>query len=253
MTMRQVLLPPLAALSIGAFAVAAAIAAPGESSGPPGMEQMQHWAADHEALLDAKLAGLKAGLKLTPDQEKLWPPFETAVRDAAKMRMEHMKAMMDRMQKMRDMDMTEPMQGTDDMKDMGPPDQAISPVDRLEALAKRMSERGAAMLNVAEAAKPLYASLDDTQKRLFGLLGGEMLLMGHGQHHRGMGPMGGMGKGMMGGEMGMMGREGMGMGMMGGQKGMMGQGGMGMMGREPGGMNMMGRQSDDEEDNSDDQ
>ena len=99
------------------------------------MEQMQHWAADHEALLDARLAGLKAGLKPPPDQEKLWPPFETAVRDAAKMRMEHMKAMMDRMQKMRDMDMTELMQGTDDMKDMGPPDQAISPVDRLEALA----------------------------------------------------------------------------------------------------------------------
>ena len=136
---------------------------------------------------------------------------------------------------------------------MGPPDQAISPVDQLEALAKRMSERGAAMLNVAEAARPLYASLDDTQKRLFGLLGGEMLLMGHGHHHRGMGPMGAMGKGMMGGEMGMMSREGMDMGMMGGQKGMMGRGGMGMMGREPGGMNMMGRQSDDDEDNSDDQ
>lgn len=229
MTMRRIFLPPLAALSIGAFAVAAAIAAPGELSGPPGMEQMQHRAADHEALLDARLAGLKAELKLTADQEKLWPPFERAVRDAAKMRMEHMKAMMDRMQKMRDMNMTEPMQGTDDTNDMGPPDQATSPVDQLEALAKRMSERGAALLNVAEAAKPLYASLDDTQKRLFGLLGGETLLMGHGRHHRGMGPMGGMGKGMMGG------------------------GGMGMMGREPGGMNMKGHQPDDEEGNSDDQ
>ena len=179
MTMRRVLLPPLAALSIGAFAFAPAMAAPGKSSGPPGMEQMRHWASDHEALLDARVAGLKAGLKLTPDQEKLWPPFETAVRDAAKMRMEHMKAMMDRMQKMRHMDMTEPMQDTDDTKDMGPPDQAVSPVDRVEVLAQRMLDRGAAM-KVADTAKPLYASLDDTQKRLFGLLGGEMLLMGHG-------------------------------------------------------------------------
>ena len=84
----------------------------------------------------------------------------------------------------------------------------FSPVDRLEARAKRISERGAAMLNVAEAAKPLYASLDDTQNRLFGMLGGEMLLMGRGQQHRGMGPMGGMGKGMMGGGMGMMNRHG---------------------------------------------
>jgi hypothetical protein len=33
------------------------------------MERMQHWADDHEAMLDAKLAGLKAGLRLTSDQE----------------------------------------------------------------------------------------------------------------------------------------------------------------------------------------
>jgi zinc resistance-associated protein len=248
MTMLRVLLPPLSALSIGAFAFAPAMAAPGESSGPPGMEQMQHWAADHEALLDARVAGLRAGLKLTPDQEKLWPPFETAVRDAAKMRMEQMKAMMDRMQKMRDMDMMQPMQESDDMRDMGPPGQAISPVERLESRAKRMSERGAAMLNVAEAAKPLYASLDDTQKRLFGMLGGEMLLTGHGQH-RGMGMMGGMGKGMTGGGMGMMG--GMGRGTMGGCEGMMGEGGMGMMGREPGSMDRMGNERNDDEGGSD--
>jgi zinc resistance-associated protein len=237
MTIRWVLFPSLAALSIGAFAFGPAMAAPGETSGPPGIEQMHHWAADHEALLDARLAGLKAGLKLTPDQEKLWPPFETAIRDAAKMRMEHMKAMMDRMQKMRDMDMTEPGQGSDDVKDMGPPDQAISPVDRLEARAQRMSERGAAMLSLAEAAKPLYASLDDTQKRLFGLLGGEMLLMGHGQHHGGMGKMGGMCNGMMGGGKGRM---------MGGPEGMRGKGGMGMMGREPGGNKQGNEENDDE-------
>ena len=61
----------------------------GGSAEPAGMERMQHWAADHEALLDANLAGMKAGLKLTPDQEKLWGPFETVVRDAAKTRMEN--------------------------------------------------------------------------------------------------------------------------------------------------------------------
>ena len=59
--------------------------------GPPPPPWMQHWAADHEAMLDAKLAGLKAGLRLTPDQEKLWGPFEFAIRDAAKMRMAHMQ------------------------------------------------------------------------------------------------------------------------------------------------------------------
>ncbi len=241
MMMRR-FLPALASLSIGAFAFAPAMAAPGETSGSPGVERMQHWAADHEAFLDAALAGLKAGLKLTPDQEKLWPPFEAAVRDAAKARMEHMTTMMDRM--------TAPMQGADDLKDVGPPDQAMSPVDRLEARAKHMSERSAAMLNVAEAAKPLYASLDDTQKRLFGMLGGETLLMGRGHHH-GMGMMGGMGRGMMGGGMGMMG--GMGRGGMGGREGMMGEGCGGIMGREPGRMGRMGNERNDDESGANDE
>jgi hypothetical protein len=48
-----------------------------------GMQRMQRWAVDHQVLLDAKLAGLKAGLKLTQDQEELWVPFEAAVRDGA--------------------------------------------------------------------------------------------------------------------------------------------------------------------------
>ena len=146
------------------------------------MERMQHWAADHEALLDAKLAGLKAGLKLTSDQDKLWPPFETAVRDAAKLHMDHMKSMMERMQKMREM--MRGMKKSEDMKDTTAPGQAVSPVDRLEAMGQRMSEHGAAITKVADAAKPLYASLDDSQKRLFALLGREMFMMGHG--HRGM-------------------------------------------------------------------
>ncbi len=244
--MIRYVLPSLAALAVCAFGVTAAAAA-GESSSAAGMERMQHWAADHEALLDARLAGLKAALKLTPDQEKNWAPFEAAVRDAAKMRMEHAKAMMERVQKMRDM--MEHMQDTKEAKDMGPPGQAASPIDRLQVMAQHMTERGAALKKVADAAQPLYASLDNSQKHLFTLLGHEMMMMGHG-HHR-MGMMGGMGMGMMGGR-GMMGQGGMGMMGQGGM-GMMGQGGMGMMGREPQRMNRMGDQSDDEEDNSDEE
>ena len=41
---------------------------------------------DRAAFVDAKIAAVKAGLKLTPDQEKLWPPVEAAVRDFAKQR-----------------------------------------------------------------------------------------------------------------------------------------------------------------------
>jgi hypothetical protein len=61
-------LPPFALLAACTFALAAQLA-PGEASEPKGMERMQHWAADHDALLDAKLAGLRAGLELTSDQD----------------------------------------------------------------------------------------------------------------------------------------------------------------------------------------
>ena len=40
-------------------------------------------AADRAAFVDARIAGLKAGLKLSPEQEKLWPPVEAALRETA--------------------------------------------------------------------------------------------------------------------------------------------------------------------------
>src|ERR1700759_5198465 len=60
-------------------------------------EHMQHtWMnpEDRQAMLDAKIAGVHAGLKLTADQEKLWPPVETAVRDFAKLRIDRANARM---------------------------------------------------------------------------------------------------------------------------------------------------------------
>jgi zinc resistance-associated protein len=199
--MRHIVLP-LAVLAAWTF-VPAARAASDESSGPA-TERMQEWAADHEAFLDAKLAGLKAGLRLTSDQEKLWPPFETAIRDAAKLHMDQMKSMMDRMRKMHAM----MMQGS-------APGEAVSPIDRLEAMGQGMSARGAAIEKVADAGKPLYASLDDSQKRRFVMLGRALFMMGHGHPAaammHGMMGHGGMGhEGMMGGESDRM--EGMGHG-----------------------------------------
>ena len=174
----RILLAPFAA-SVFAVALAAGAAAQADNNPPP-MQRMQHWAVDHEALLNAKLAGLKAGLGLNPDQEKLWGPFEAAVRDAAQLRMQHMKERMERMHGMGGPDMGE---------DEGEGEQA-SPIDRLEAMADHMSEAAAAMKKVADAAKPLYASLDDTQKRLFVMLSRDMMMLGHG--HRGMMERGGM-------------------------------------------------------------
>src|SRR6476469_1787185 len=48
---------------------------------------------DMRAFGEARLAALKAGLTLTPDQEKNWPAFEQAARDFGKLRMDRMAAM----------------------------------------------------------------------------------------------------------------------------------------------------------------
>lgn len=163
----------------------ATVGASAQNNPPDASGWTQHWAADHQALLNAKLAGLKAGLQLTPDQEKLWGPFEAAVRDAAEMRMRHMQEMMQRMGRMHMEGMDHPGRMDDmDMSEGGRP----SPLDRLDALANRLTEVGAALKKVADTGKPLYASLDDQQKRIFGFLAREMMRM---DHHGGMGPPGG--------------------------------------------------------------
>jgi hypothetical protein len=112
-------------------------------------ERMQHWAADRETMLDAKLAGIKAGLGLTADQEKLWNPFESAVKDADKSRTDAMGEMMR-------------------MRSQG---ERKSPIDHLEAIADRLSQGATNVKKIADSAKPLYDSLDESQKHKFGMLG----------------------------------------------------------------------------------
>src|SRR5271154_6530495 len=60
-------------------------------------EHMQHMRLspeDRAAFADARIASVHAGLKLTADQEKLWPPVETAVREFAKLRIDRANARM---------------------------------------------------------------------------------------------------------------------------------------------------------------
>jgi LTXXQ motif family protein len=147
--MKRYVLASLTAVSVCAsvFALGAAAAPNDQTSGAPNMERMQRWSADREAVLEAKLIGMKAGLKLTADQEKLWGPFEAAIRTAQ-------KARIDAMQDMRE--------GRDEQ---------MSPIDRLDAMADRLSKAGADVKQIADAAKPFYASLDETQKHAFVTLG----------------------------------------------------------------------------------
>lgn len=102
---------------------------------------------DRAALADARIAAVKAGLKLSPDQEKLWPPVETAVRDFVKLRIDRANA---RMQ----------------ARESGEAAAAKpDPMVRLSARADRMAATAAALKKIADAADPLYKTLDEGQKR----------------------------------------------------------------------------------------
>src|SRR6516225_8461649 len=71
-----------AALMIAVGAVAYAQQPP---TGPDGGRR-PFAAEDRAAFLDARLAALRAGLRLTPEQDKAWPAFEQASRDLATLR-----------------------------------------------------------------------------------------------------------------------------------------------------------------------
>ncbi len=115
-------------------------------------EHMRMSPEDRAALTDARIAAVKVGLKLTPDQEKLWPPVEAAVRDFAKLRIDRANARMN---------------AERDSQDSQKPS---DPVARLRDRADTMAATAAAMKRIADAADPLYKTLDDGQKRRLAIL-----------------------------------------------------------------------------------
>ena len=106
---------------------------------PAGSEKHVFSPADHAAFLDAGIAALHAGLKLSPEQEKLWPAVETSLRTAA-------NNAMARRQKLKDAPVP------------------ASLVDRLRRRGENAVARGQNLEAIADAAAPLYATLSEDQK-----------------------------------------------------------------------------------------
>jgi hypothetical protein len=117
------------------------------------MQHMRFSPEDRAAFADAKIAAIHAGLKLTPDQEKLWPPVEAAAKDFAKLRIDRANA---RMKADGDNQQNQPQE----------PD----PLVRLRQRADTMAATAAALKKIADAADPLYKTLDDGQKRRLAFL-----------------------------------------------------------------------------------
>jgi hypothetical protein len=154
-------------------ATAIALAFPALSSiavAEPPQHHHEMSAEDHAAFVDAKIAALKTGLRLTPAQEKNWPAVETALREIGKARDARFAEAKEKFKSMQE---------------------HRSVIDGLRFRSKALAARSAEAEKLADAAKPLYDSLDDSQKRRFGLLlhtiaRGHMHHWGHhGDHDKG--------------------------------------------------------------------
>ena len=176
----------LALIGAGVFAFAQTQSPPARDPlvpevGMASMAGMRSSAADRAVLLDARIGAVKAVLKLTADQEKLWEPVETVIRKTAALRAQRVQAMRERL-----------------ARSAGAPGPAFDPVARLRREADHLTARAALLREFADAAAPLYASLSEDQKRRAFLLlsraGGDLMGM-EGRHHIRHGMMGG---GMMG-------------------------------------------------------
>src|SRR5450631_1782345 len=111
---------------VGAAALMLLASAYAYAQQPGGMRdggrRWQPRAEDRAAFLDARLAGLHAGLKLTPDQEKSWPAFEQAYRELAAQRAERMTN-----------------------EGRGDRDRASDPIERAQKRADALTKSGAAL------------------------------------------------------------------------------------------------------------
>ena len=140
-----------------ALAISGASLAYAQATPPADAPRWRPSAEDAAALVDARIAALRTGLKLTTEQEKHWPAVEAAMRDLAKQRMDRMQAR---------------RAARGDNRSADRPDA----LERLRRGADAMSTRGAALKQFADAAEPLYKTLDEGQKHRFALL----LRMGRG-------------------------------------------------------------------------
>jgi hypothetical protein len=111
--------------------------------------QAQQSEADRLTLIEARIAAVKTGLQLTPAQLKDWDNLEKTVREVIATRAARQVADVKEAAAFRDKD---------------------DVVSGMKLAARDFSARGAELNRVADAAVPLFASMDTAQKHRFAVL-----------------------------------------------------------------------------------
>lgn len=144
--MLKALLAGTAALVLASGSLAVA------QSGPrTDMRRGQPTVEDIGAMVDAHVAFIRARLRLTAEQEKHWPAVEAALRELAKERAARI---------------SERRASRETAAGTSQPDV----IARMRQNADTMLTRAGGQKKLADAAEPLYKSLDDNQKQRLAML-----------------------------------------------------------------------------------
>jgi hypothetical protein len=108
--------------------------------------------ADRNTLTDLRIDLVKAALQLTPDQQKLWPPVESAIRARAEDRKARLAKIAETVGKRADENPIEVMRNRD-------------PIAFLQRRAEALAQRSADLDKLAEAWQPLYKTLSPEQRQ----------------------------------------------------------------------------------------
>jgi hypothetical protein len=150
---KHILIVATAALLVSFNLSSTILADPPEAMDHAGMYHPRFSAEDFAAFADARIAALKSGLQLKPTQEKKWFALETVLREEAKA---HAARAAESRGKA-----TEPHEHRDMIEGLR------ERAKQLEANSVELQTIAAEFKKLADAAEPLYESLDDAQKRRF--------------------------------------------------------------------------------------
>ena len=109
-------------------------------------------AADLKKLTDLRIDLVKAALQMTPDQTKLWPPVENAIRARAEGRQARLAKIRETMGKRAEESRSEALENRD-------------PIAFMQRRAEALSQRSADLNKLAEAWQPLYKTLSPEQRK----------------------------------------------------------------------------------------
>jgi hypothetical protein len=125
---------------------------PPPAKGQKGPERRPMLSPDARArLLEGRLAMAKTALNLTGDQLRLWAPVEDQIRASVAERTKRREDMRAK-------------------REAGTPRERLALPERLDRASQRLAERAERMKKFAEVIKPFYASLNEEQKAIAGVV-----------------------------------------------------------------------------------